>query len=40
MMTMLRLTPYLTTRPTTRRVRPRVPTLPLLRCACPGMVQG
>ena len=40
MMTMPRLTPCLTTHPTTRRVRPRVPTLLLLRCACLGMVQG
>jgi hypothetical protein len=39
MMTMPRLTPRLTTRLTTRRVRPRVPALPLLRCACLGMVQ-
>jgi hypothetical protein len=25
---------------TSRRVRPRVPMLPLLRCACLGMVQA
>lgn len=36
MMTMPRLMPRLTT----RRVRPRVPTLPLLRRAFLGMVQG
>jgi hypothetical protein len=40
MMTMPRLMPRLTHRLTTRRVRPRVPASPLLRCAFLGMVQG